>query len=229
MALRQVLNIDFRTPYQKFNKTQERFAKQTNLFGDPIFTTAESLENSLRNELEYKLNEDPEQAQTILENAINGKKNKPDHQQALRSAGLSDFELATFRTEGQLNRQQTTQNAAILSTAGSFAFNSSLRVLGNAAANAAITSGKVVQFEKQQQTFNNIKRGAGLAGTLAGIGYASLALGPVAVVGASLAFASQIVNLAIENSRISAKQERQDSNAEYYQQAFGTIVRRGNR
>lgn len=229
MPVGQVLNIDLRTPYQKFNKTQERYAKQQTLFGDPSFTTAEQIEYNLRNELETRLNEDPEQAQKILENAINGKKNKPDHQQALRTAGLTDFDLANFQSEAQVNRQQAVQNAAILSTAGSFAFNSVLKIAGNAAANQAVTSGKVVQFERQQQTFTNIKRSLGIGGSLVGIGYASVALGPVAVFGASLALAAQIVNLAVENNQISARQERQDSNAEYYQKAFGDIVRRGNR
>lgn len=229
MALRQVLNIDLRHPYQKFNKSQEKFAKQNTLFGQPVFTPAEAIEIDLRNELNNMVNEDPEAAEKILSNAINGKKVKPEHRQALRRAGLNDFDLSSFQGQQRLDRQQSTQASFVISTAASFTFNNALKIAGNAAANQAVTSGKVVQFENQQRNFNNIKRGTSFAGSLAGIGFGIASANPLVVLGAATAFVNQSINLAIENSRISAKQERQDSNAEFYQQAFGNIVRRGNR
>jgi hypothetical protein len=229
MALKQIFKVDLRNPYQKFNQSQKRYAKQINLFGDPSFVTAESIEESLRNDLQYTLNEDPEQAQTIVENAINGKQNKPDHQQALRRAGLTDFDLSTFQTEERLIQQERQQLAFVGATAGTFAFRSALRVAGNAAANQAVTSGKVVQFENQQRNFNNLKRVVGFGGTLAGLGFAVASGATTLGVGAALALASQAINLYVENDKISAKQTRQDLNAQYYQEAFGGIVRRGNR
>ena len=228
MALRRIFQTDLRNPYQKFNQAAQRVSVREILFGEPIYTSAEDIEFNLRNELD-SIGDNPDTAKNILENAIRGKDIEPQHRQALFNAGLSDRELSSIRTEDRLVQQELQQNAYVLTTAGTFAFRSTLRLAGNAAANQAVTSGKVVQFENQQRNFNNIKRVAGIGGSLVGLGVAVATGATTFGIGAAVALASQGISLYVENEQISAKQTRQDSNAQYYQEAFGGIVRRGNR
>lgn len=232
MSLRRIFTTDTRTPYQKFNQSEKKYAKQQRLlggFGDLIFDTAEQLEENLRIELEYNLNEDPEIAKSILERGIQGQELLPQHKQALAGAGLTDSAIARLAVFDQLSQQERQQNAFVLSTAFSFGFRAVTRLAGNAASNQAVTSGKVVQFESQQRSLNNLKRVAGVGGALAGIGFAVATGATTFGVGAVVALASQGIGFYIENENISAKQTRQDLNAEYFQSAFGGIVRRGNR
>lgn len=230
MPLRSVLGSVFRSSnYRVFNKSQEDLAKRNLLFGTvSVVPTAESIEQEVANRLENDLQEDPRLAKTIVNNALEGKALEPNHKQVLQGL-ITKEDIQLFQTERAIEQQKAEQNATIAIGAASFAFTATLRLAGNSAANQAVTSGKVVQFERQQQTFNNIKRTAGLLGSLGGLAYASVALGPASIFAAGVAVASQAISIGVENSRISAKQERQDSNAEYYQQAFGNIVRRGNR
>jgi len=228
MALRRIFQTDLRNPYQKFNKAAQRVSVREILFGEPIYTSAEDIEFNLRNELD-SIGDNPDTAKNILENAIRGKGIEPQHRQALFNAGLSDRELSLIRTEDQLFQRERDLTTAVAVAAGSFAFRAGLRVLGNAAANQAVTSGKVVQFEAQQRNFNNLKRAVGFGGSVAGLSFGIVTSSGTFGVGAVLAIASQALNLYVENDQISAKQTRQDSNAQYYQEAFGGIVRRGNR
>lgn len=223
MPLAKYLTFNFRSPYEQFNK------KRNILFEDRQVQSAEEIEENLRNELSYTLNEDPETAQNILMNALKGEKLSPSHQQALSTAGLGQEDLKAFIQDNKLESKGQQTAAAAASTIASFAVASTFRLVGNAAANQAVTSGKVVQYEAQQRTLTNIKQASGIAGTAAGLVAGIVTANPLLIVGSIVAGASQAVGYYIQNDRISAKQERQDLNAEYYQQAFGNIVRRGNR
>lgn len=229
MPLPRVITSRFRPPYEQYNELLKNQAESQLAFGIAQPNTAENIETNLRNELSYTLNEDPATAKNILTNAIKGEKLSPSHQQALVSAGVDQFQLQQFREENILIRQETQRAVNIVSSVGSFAVAAGFKLAGNAAANQAVTSGQVVQFESQQQTFNNIKRATGLIGTAGTLAFGLATGGTGFIVGAILAAAGQAINYYVTNDRISAKQERQDLNAAYYQQTFGNIVRRGNR
>jgi hypothetical protein len=148
-----------------------------------------------------------------------------------REAALSSPEIA--RTS-DLNRKSQFAGLLTYASAANSAINVISRVVLGAGAFNAQVSGRVIEFENQQRTWENIRRSVLLAGSIGSAAKVTASALAGAAAGATIfavgaATVAQGARIFNENRQLSGERQRQDRDSQYHQMTYGRIITRGNR
>jgi hypothetical protein len=222
-ALEPVEPTDKRTALEVYRDQQETFYKQrikTKDFNQAVTGAIDNLKKT-----------NPAEADALLNLQQTGQGTLSGRGKIAIGVQLLD-RLGEKRINNLERRSQFSGLLTVASTANAGLNVLSRFSLGAGAYNAQV-GGRVIEFEDQQRTWDNLKRSIFLAGSAASllkvVGAFGAAANPLTIAAVGATTLGQVARIVGDNQALSGERKRQDLDSQYHQEAYGNIVTRGNR